>query len=106
MPKISRTNKGKTTTNSTRFWPQNGLIKAMRKLLPIYHGFEDLGVLFYSQTFNRLYTVMELDNNDEVVKVEFVEYGLNKKQLRSVPIKYIKTVNGEKVEPDIYDHIK
>jgi len=45
---------------------QNGLIKVMRKLLPIYHGFEDLGVLFYSTSYNRLYAVMELDNNDEI----------------------------------------
>ena len=45
-----------------------------------------------------------IDNNDEVLQVEFVEYGLNKKQQRGVPVKYLKTIDGKKIAvTTVYD---
>lgn len=45
-----------------------------------------------------------IDNHDKVLDVEFVEFGLNKKQMRGVPVKYIKTVDGEKIPvTTVYD---
>jgi nitrate reductase alpha subunit len=38
-----------------------------------------------------------LDNNDEVIQVEFTEFGLNQKKQRSVPVKRVKCVGGENV---------
>lgn len=45
-----------------------------------------------------------IDNNDEILQVEFVEYGLNKKQQRGVPVKFIKTIDGRKIAvTTVYD---
>ncbi len=45
-----------------------------------------------------------IDNNDEILQVEFVEYGLNKKQQRGVPVKIIKTIDGKKIAvTTVYD---
>ncbi|MCB0446406.1 MAG: nitrate reductase subunit alpha, partial [Gelidibacter sp.] len=45
-----------------------------------------------------------IDKHDEVLQVEFVEYGLNKKSNRGVPVRYIKTNTGENVAvATIYD---
>lgn len=49
-------------------------------------------------------TLTLLNNSDDVYKVEFVEYGLNKTALRGVPIKLIETIDGDKVPvATIYD---
>ncbi len=44
-----------------------------------------------------------LDIKDTVAKVEFTEFGLDKKALRGVPVKKIKTVDGEKLVTTVYD---
>ncbi len=45
-----------------------------------------------------------LNNNDDELKVEFTEFGLNKKQLRGVPVKYIEDKDGNKVAvTTVYD---
>lgn len=45
-----------------------------------------------------------LENNDEILQVEFVEYGLNKKRLRGVPVKFIETTDGKKIPvTTVYD---
>lgn len=46
-----------------------------------------------------------LKNNDEVVATEFVEYGLDKKTLRGVPVKHIDTINGKVAVTTVYDLI-
>lgn len=45
-----------------------------------------------------------INNNDEILQVEFTEFGLDKKRLRGIPVKYIETVNGKKVPvTTVYD---
>lgn len=45
-----------------------------------------------------------LEKHDDVMQVEFVEYGLDKKALRGVPVRYITTKDGQKVPvATIYD---
>ncbi|GBD88281.1 respiratory nitrate reductase 1 alpha chain [bacterium BMS3Abin03] len=45
-----------------------------------------------------------IDNNDDVLQVEFTEFGLDKKALRGVPVKYIKTVDGKNIPAaTVYD---
>ena len=45
-----------------------------------------------------------IEKHDEVLQVEFVEYGLNMKKLRGVPVNFIKTVDGKKIPvTTVYD---
>ncbi|WKZ70072.1 MAG: nitrate reductase subunit alpha [Melioribacteraceae bacterium] len=45
-----------------------------------------------------------IDNNDEILQVEFVEYGLNQKRQRGVPVKYIQTHDGKTIAvTTVYD---
>ncbi len=45
-----------------------------------------------------------LDKNDGILQVEFTEFGLDKKSMRGVPVRYITDVNGNKVPvTTIYD---
>lgn len=45
-----------------------------------------------------------LKNNDGVVQVEFIEWGLNSKRYRGVPVKQIETVDGKKIyAATVYD---
>ena len=45
-----------------------------------------------------------LNNNDGVVQVEFVDWGLNAKRYRGVPVKQIETVDGKKIyAATVYD---
>ncbi len=46
-----------------------------------------------------------LENNDEVLSVEFTEFGLNKKANRGVPVKYIETKEGKVPVATVYDLI-
>lgn len=45
-----------------------------------------------------------INNNDEVLQVEFTEFGLDKKRMRGVPVKYIETIEGKKIPvTTVYD---
>ncbi len=44
-----------------------------------------------------------LDTRDDVRNVEFVEYGLDRKAHRGVPIKYIETSSGKRAVTTVYD---
>lgn len=44
-------------------------------------------------------------NHDEVLATEFIEYGLDKKALRGVPVKYVETVDGKVAVTTVYDLI-
>ena len=44
-----------------------------------------------------------LENHDEVLSTEFVEYGLDNKAMRGIPVKYVETVNGKVPVATIYD---
>lgn len=45
-----------------------------------------------------------IDTRDDILQVEFIEFGLNMKKLRGVPIKLIETVDGKKVPvTTVYD---
>ncbi|MCB9800373.1 MAG: nitrate reductase subunit alpha [Candidatus Omnitrophica bacterium] len=44
-----------------------------------------------------------LDDRDEVLQVDFSEYGLDKHVKRGVPIKYVDTVNGKVAVATVYD---
>jgi nitrate reductase / nitrite oxidoreductase, alpha subunit len=45
-----------------------------------------------------------IDKHDSVLQVEFVEYGLDKKAKRGVPVRYIDTVGGGKIATTtVYD---
>ncbi|NUM89167.1 MAG: nitrate reductase subunit alpha, partial [Bdellovibrionales bacterium] len=46
-----------------------------------------------------------LDKHDEVLQTEFVEYGLDKKALRGVPVRYVDTVGGKVPVTTVYDLI-
>lgn len=46
-----------------------------------------------------------LNSHDEVAMVEFVEYGLDKKRWRGVPVKYIETIDGKIPVATVYDII-
>ncbi|NQU34304.1 MAG: nitrate reductase subunit alpha [Bacteroidetes bacterium] len=46
-----------------------------------------------------------LENNDEVLQVEFIEYGKTISAQRGVPVKRVKTVNGEVTVTTVYDLI-
>ncbi len=44
-----------------------------------------------------------LDDHDDVIRVEFTEFGLDKKTLRGVPVKYVETVHGKVPVVTVYD---
>ena len=44
-----------------------------------------------------------IENKDNVQQVEFVEYGLDKKSLRGVPVKNVKTSDGDVMVTTVYD---
>lgn len=47
-----------------------------------------------------------IDSNDKILQVEFVEFGLDTKRLRGVPVKYVETNDGKKVPvTTVYDLI-
>jgi len=46
-----------------------------------------------------------LDKNDEVLQVEFVEYGKSNTAQRGVPVKHVKTANGNVKVTTVYDLI-
>lgn len=47
-----------------------------------------------------------LENSDDVLEVEFVEFGLDSRTVRGVPVKYIQTTGGKKIAvTPIYDLI-
>lgn len=54
-----------------------------------------------NQPYDPLLTL--LNNNDAVASTEFVEYGLDKKALRGVPVKHIDTVDGKLTVTTVYD---
>src|SRR3989338_8225033 len=44
-----------------------------------------------------------LEDHDEVLQVEFTEFGLDKKALRGVPVKYVETKEGKIPVTTVYD---
>jgi len=57
-----------------------------------------------NKPYNPLLSLLE--NHDEILQVEFVEYGLDNRKLRGVPVKYIQTVDGKKIPVTmVYDLI-
>ncbi|MCH7962884.1 MAG: nitrate reductase subunit alpha [Bacteroidetes bacterium] len=55
-----------------------------------------------NKQYNPLLTL--INNKDEVLQVEFTEFGLDNKRMRGVPVKYIETVDGKKiVVTTVYD---
>ncbi len=52
-------------------------------------------------SYNPLLTLM--NNSDEVLQVEFTEFGLDNKRQRGVPVKYIETENGRIPVTTVYD---
>jgi nitrate reductase alpha subunit len=55
------------------------------------------------QPYDPLLTL--IDNKEEVLQTEFTEYGLDKKSLRGVPVRYIETSNGRVPVTTVYDLI-
>ena len=56
-----------------------------------------------NSAYNPLLTL--LDQQDDVLMVECVEYGLDKKRWRGVPVKYIETIDGKVPVTTAYDLI-
>lgn len=57
-----------------------------------------------NSAFDPLLTLLE--NKDDVLQVEFAEYGLDNTWLRGVPVKYVDTLDGEKTPiATVYDII-
>lgn len=55
-----------------------------------------------NSAYDPLLTLVE--NYDEILQVEFIEFGLNAKKLRGVPVKIIETVDGKKIAATtVYD---
>ncbi len=52
-------------------------------------------------SYNPLLTLM--NDSDEVLQVEFTEFGLDNKRQRGVPVKYIETENGKVPVTTVYD---
>lgn len=46
-----------------------------------------------------------IDNNDEVMQVQFTEFGLDNKRGRGVPVKYVETTEGRVAVTTVYDLI-
>jgi len=46
-----------------------------------------------------------LDRQDEVVKVEFTDFGKNRNALRGVPVRYVDTLDGKAMVTTVYDLI-
>ncbi len=46
-----------------------------------------------------------LNHRDEVLQVEFTEFGLDNKRERGVPVKYVETTNGKVAVTTVYDLI-
>ncbi len=55
------------------------------------------------QPYDPLLTLLE--NKEEVLQTEFTEYGLDKKSLRGVPVRYIETSSGRVPVTTVYDLI-
>ena len=47
-----------------------------------------------NSTFDPLLSLIE--NSDDILQVEFLEFGLNMKKLRGVPIKFVETIDWQK----------
>lgn len=63
---------------------------------------------YENETDNKAYdpVLSFVDSNDKILQVEFVEFGLNTKRLRGVPVKYVETRDGKKVPvTTVYDLI-
>lgn len=63
---------------------------------------------YENETDNKAYdpVLSFVDSNDKILQVEFVEFGLDKKRLRGVPVKYVETNDGKKVPvTTVYDLI-
>ncbi|MCC6866857.1 MAG: nitrate reductase subunit alpha [Ignavibacteria bacterium] len=57
-----------------------------------------------NKDYNPLLTL--INRSDEVVQVEFIDWGLNAKRSRGVPVKYINTTDGKKIlTTTVYDLI-
>lgn len=66
----------------------------------------DWNLKYENSTDNSQYdpSLSLIEKHDEVLQVEFVEYGLNMKKLRGVPVNFIKTVDGKKIAvTTVYD---
>ncbi|MBI2271200.1 MAG: nitrate reductase subunit alpha [Bacteroidetes bacterium] len=49
-------------------------------------------------------TLTFLGKSDDVLQVEFTEFGLNKKSVRGVPVKYVETADGKRIPTvTVYD---
>lgn len=55
------------------------------------------------QPYDPLLTL--LDGKEDVLQTEFTEFGLDKKSLRGVPVKYVETSNGKVPVTTVYDLI-
>jgi len=53
------------------------------------------------QSFDPVLTLFK--NHDEVLSTEFTEFGLDKKALRGIPVKYVETTDGKVAVATIYD---
>ena len=56
---------------------------------------------FDNANYNPFLTL--IDKNDEVLNVEFKDYGLNCEASRGVPVKYIDTIDGRVAVATVYD---
>jgi len=55
------------------------------------------------QPYDPLLTLLE--KNDGVLSTEFTEFGMDRKALRGVPVKYVETVHGKLAVATVYDLI-
>jgi len=81
---------------------QGDLLRSMRKLLPKYHGFENLGLLFYEQSNKSLYFLVDADN-EEYPHVRYLpsSMGISGEIVKDHMIKVMDTTAMGRFNPEI-----
>eukprot|EP00826_Nyctotherus_ovalis_P037827 TRINITY_DN3488_c0_g3_i2.p2 TRINITY_DN3488_c0_g3~~TRINITY_DN3488_c0_g3_i2.p2 ORF type:complete len:255 (-),score=48.56 TRINITY_DN3488_c0_g3_i2:58-822(-) len=81
---------------------QGDLLRSMRTLLPKYHGFERLGLLFYEQSNKSLYFLVDADN-EEYPPARYLpsSMGISGEIVKDHKIKVMDTTTMGRFNPEI-----
>lgn len=97
-----KTNIIETVTTLLAPRSQADLLRSMRKLLPKYHGFENLGLLFYEQANKSLYFLVDADN-EEYPPARYLpsSMGISGEIVKDHMIKIMDTTTMGRFNPEI-----
>lgn len=100
--KTEKSNIIETVTSLLASRSQGDLLRSMRRLLPKYHGFERLGLLFYEQSSRSLYFLVDADN-EEYPPARYLpsSMGISGEIVKDHEIKVMDTTTMGRFNPEI-----